>query len=50
VSFNVVWLTQWEVLESKHKLGVEVLSNLELGSAGSAFHYPVMDHTILEDP
>jgi len=50
VSFNVVWLTQWEVLESKHKLGVEVLSNLELGSVSNPFHCPVMNHTIAKDP
>ncbi len=49
VSFNVVLFTEWEVLESKCKLGVEVLSNLELGIAGNAFHFLVMDHTILED-
>jgi len=50
VSFNVVSFNEWEVLESKCKLGVKVLSNLELCSAGNAFHCPVMDHMVVEDP
>jgi len=50
VPFNVVLFTEWEVLESKCKLGVEILSNLELSSLGKTIQYPIMDYMEIKDP
>jgi len=49
MSFNLVSFTEWEVLETKCKLGVEVLHSLELCSAGNTFHCLVMYHAFSED-
>jgi len=49
VSFNVVLLAKEEVLESKCKLGVKFLRDLELSSTGKTIHFPINDHVVMED-
>jgi len=38
------------ILESKHKLVVKLLRNLELGSMGKTVHCPIVGHLVTEDP
>ncbi len=50
MTFNVVALTEWEVLKAKFKLSMDVLHHLELCSSCSTYHSPAMDYTITECP
>jgi len=50
VTFDIVLLTKWKVLEVEFKLSIKVLHHLELYSLCSTFHSLVMDYMITECP